>query len=104
MDGATKSFSEHPYRREMVREMHLRRFAPVTPPARIIQMVLLVDDELRADEQKHLATAPSIVSPKAPADTKHALLGNENDTYFIWERHTEATTISAIVEDGHDAD
>ena len=31
MDGAQSNFSEHPYRRDMVREMHLRRFAPVTP-------------------------------------------------------------------------
>lgn len=104
MNGATNNFSEHPYRRDMVREMHLRRFAPVAPPARLIQMVLLVQDEQRQDEQKHLNAAPDIVSPKAPADAKHALLGNDRGAYFIWERHTEATTISAIVHGENDDD
>lgn len=98
------SFAEHPLRREMVREMHLRRFAPIEPPARIIQMVLLVGEDARQDEAAHLATAPSVVSPAAVADAKHSMLGNKRGSYFIWERHTEATTISAIVhgEEGDD--
>ena len=52
------AFTEHPLRRELVHEMHLRRFAPVSAPARIVQMVCLVDEAEREAERRHFAQPP----------------------------------------------
>jgi len=100
------AFTEHPLRRELVHEMHLRRFAPVEAPARIIQMVCLIDEDEREAEQQHLANAP--VSPHAQErERRHAVLHFDDGVVFLWERHTEATTITLIarsnVRDTHEA-
>jgi len=89
------AFTEHPLRRELVHEMHLRRFAPVAAPARIIQMVCLVEEEEREGEERHLADPPA--HPHAQErERRHAVLHFDDGIVFLWERHTEATTITLI--------
>lgn len=89
------AFIEHPLRRELVHEMHLRRFAPVEAPARIVQMVCLVEEGQREAEQAHLARPP--VAPDASeCENRYAVLRFAHDTTFLFERHTEATTVTLI--------
>ena len=89
--------TQHPLRRELVREMHLRRFAPVTAPALIVQMVCLVEEDARAAERKRLNTAAQDLEQHFDPDRRHAVLDFDG-VRFLWERHTEATTITAIAD------
>ena len=89
------AFTEHPLRRELVHEMHLRRFAPVPAPARITQMVCLIGEDEREGEERHLARPP--LEPESrERENRHALMRFADGVTFLWERHTEATTITLI--------
>ena len=89
------AMTEHPLRRELVHEMHLRRFAPVEAPARIVQMVCLVEESQREAEESHLASPP-IDPQSSDCENRYAVLKFASGVTFLWERHTEATTITLI--------
>ncbi|MCM8556496.1 DUF3422 domain-containing protein [Sphingomicrobium sediminis] len=90
--------TEHPLRRDLVREMHLRRFAPVQAPARLVQMIYLVDKEERQAELERLANPVGKAAKTIEQESRHALIAIDEDIRFLWERQTEATTITALVE------
>jgi uncharacterized membrane-anchored protein len=52
-------FTEHPERRRVVGEMHLRRFPRLALPAQAIQFARLLDDEERQAEALALAEWPA---------------------------------------------
>jgi uncharacterized membrane-anchored protein len=89
------AFAEHPLRRWAVNEMHLRRFAPVGPSSEIYQVVRLLESAERAEEDRWLiADKPAFVEWNlAP---RHGQGRNSDGIYFLWERHTEASTITLI--------
>ncbi len=89
-------FQEHPLRRELVREMHLRRFAPVEAPATLFQMVLLVDDGMRSDEAKRLSDIVRSCGETFDSEARHVMFALGETLTFLWERHTEATTLTLI--------
>ena len=89
---------EHPLRRELVREMHLRRFAPVSAPSALVQMVLLVDDGDRAAEFERLSRLAEAHGVDLHPDARHALFAVGEASSFLWERHTEASTLTVITE------
>ena len=94
------AFTEHPLRRELVHEMHLRRFAPVRAPSRIIQMVCLVDEGERDAEQQHLSHPP--IQPHGEKrESRFAVLRFDDDVTVLWERHTEAVTVT-LIGSGHE--
>lgn len=80
--------------------MHLRRFAPVSAPARIIQTVSLVSEEDREAEFGRLAQIAKEHEVELHPDARHALIPLDDGIAFLWERHTEATTLTVIGEDG----
>jgi uncharacterized membrane-anchored protein len=93
-------FTEHPLRRWAVNEMHLRRFAPVGDHCDVYQIVRLIDPAERAEEDRWLiADKPAFdewnLAPRHGAG--HA----RNGIHFLWERHTEASTVTLIFP--HDA-
>ncbi len=88
--------TEHPLRRELVREMHLRQFAPVSVPASIMQIVTLVPDDEREAEFEHLKELAQPHGLSVTRDARHALVQIDEKRSFLWERHTEATTLTAI--------
>jgi uncharacterized membrane-anchored protein len=92
-------FAEHPLRRWAVNEMHLRRFAPVGEAAEIYQVVRLLEPSERADEDRWLiADKPPFAEwHLAP---RHGQGRAKGDIYFLWERHTEASTITLIFPQG----
>lgn len=93
------AFAEHPLRRWAVNEMHLRRFAPVSNHCDIYQAVRLLEPHERAAEDQWLIaeTPPFDEWSLAP---RHGSGRLNNSIYFLWERHTEASTITLIF--GHD--
>lgn len=92
-------FNEHPLRRWAVDEMRLRRFAPVSQQCEIYQVVRLIDadDRLRED-QWLLGDRPDFddwnLAPRSGSGHTPAGL------HFLWERHTEASTLTLIVPNG----
>ena len=93
---ARVALKEHPLRRELVREMHLRRFAPVEAPCRIVQMVYLVAEEDREAERLRLAEALPAGTDPPGREARHAIFELEGSRRLLWEKHTEATTVTAI--------
>ena len=89
------TITNHPLRQWAVDEMHLRRFAPVSDNCQIYQAVLLINEDVRQPEDQHL------IANKPDFDSWHlgprsANAHTESGIYFLWERHTEASTITLI--------
>jgi uncharacterized membrane-anchored protein len=86
----------HPLRQWAVDEMHLRRFAPVSDDCHIYQSVLLLEDDQRHQEDQHLRdTKPCFASWHL--SPRSASAQTDTGIYFLWERHTEASTITLIL-------
>lgn len=84
-------FVEHPQRRQVVGEMHLRRFPRLSLPARVIQLVRMLDAEERAAEKAALADAPCRVTASGP---RHMEARWSDTIQMSWERHSEASTLT----------
>jgi len=87
---------DHPLRRQVVGEMQLRRFPAFSLPARIVQIVSIVED--RAAEA---AALQAICCDMDPAE-RHAQTLLTPHVRLAWERHSEASTVT-LVTTGHDA-
>lgn len=90
------AFAEHPLRRWAVDEMRLRRFAPVGHHDEIYQVVRLIDADERGQEDQRL------LSDRPPFDdwqlsARHGSGHTNSGLHFLWERHTEATTLTLII-------
>ena len=86
---------DHPLRQWAVDEMHLRRFAPVPPHCEIFQSVRLIEAQDRDREDRML------IGDKPPFDewrlaSRDATGSHAGGIIFLWERHTEASTLTLI--------
>ncbi len=90
------TFTEHPLRRWAVDEMRLRRFAPVGRDCEIYQVVRLLDPAERASEDKWLLGERPEFDDWSIAH-RHASGQTRAGLHFIWERHTEASTVTLIL-------
>lgn len=88
---------EHEQRREVVAEMHLRRWPMVAVPSTIFQMVIAIEPEERAEEKSKLDSLPRDLSD-AQSNPRHMGGQLPHGTDFAWERHSEASTITLFVE------
>jgi uncharacterized membrane-anchored protein len=85
---------DHPLRHQVVGEMQLRRFATFSLPARIVQIVRLVDD--RVAEMRALSALWPDMTPIA----RHAERRISTDINIGWERHSEASTMTMVLTGG----
>lgn len=86
--------NEHPLRRSVVGEMHLRRWPPVVAPTLIVQVLRLIGEGERASEQAHLASLPAGGRLDPSDNPKHMSGTLPGGLAFTWERHTEASAIA----------
>jgi len=93
------SFTEHPLRRWAVDEMRLRRFAPVSAHCDIYQAVRLIDADERAQEDHWLLNDRPAFDDWSLA-ARHGSGQTKSGIHFLWERHTEASTLTLIFPDG----
>lgn len=93
------TFAEHPLRRWAVDEMHVRRFAPVPRSCEIVQSVRLLDPgEREAEDRWLLGNRPDFDEwTLAP---RHGSGATRDGLHFLWERHTEASTLTLILPAG----
>lgn len=88
--------NDHPLRQWAADEMNLRRFAPVSNDCKIYQYVLLIEKGQRHFEDQHLINSrPDFADWHLSA--RSAIASTANGLYFLWERHTEASTITLIL-------
>lgn len=90
-------FTEHPLRRGLVREMHLRRFPQVPVPCEIVQMVWVIEEAEREQERRMMDAAPGGIDFAIDEEARHVSATAKSGATFIWEKHTEASTITAIL-------
>lgn len=91
--------TDHPLRQWAVNEMHLRKFAPVPPHCEIHQAVRLVASDERGEEDAFL------IGDKPDFDDwklreRFAAGYHKSGIRFLWERHSEASTITLILPEG----
>ena len=89
------AFTEHPLRRWAVDEMRLRRFAPVSNHCDMYQAVRLIDANERALEDHWLLNDRPNFDDWSLAP-RHGAGHTKSGIYFLWERHTEASTLTLI--------
>ena len=89
------AFTEHPLRRWAVDEMRLRRFAPVSRHCDMYQAVRLINaDERAAEDHWLLNDRPGFDDWSLAA--RHGSGHTKSRIHFLWERHTEASTLTLI--------
>lgn len=93
---------EHPARREIVGEMHLRRWPLVGPGMRLVQIVRLVDPNEEAEEQSALFARGAVVRGSCEAGRRHFSATLSERVRLTWERHSEASTLSLFADAGAD--
>lgn len=91
---------EHPLRERIVGEMHLRRLPPIAAPMTILQLVLLVPPEERAAERVAMLAMPRVPPEAQTVRSRHAEGLAEDGCRYCWERHSEASTLTALIPSG----
>jgi len=91
---------EHPARREIVGEMHLRRWPLVGPGMRIVQIVRLADPDEEAEEQSALFARLAVDRGSCEAGRRHFSATVSEGVKLTWERHSEASTLSLFADEG----
>lgn len=87
-------FREHPLRPQVVGEMQLRREPALAVPARMVQLVRLVEPSEREPEARALALMPGDVRSRGDSRHREARLGA--DIHINWEQHSEASTVTVV--------
>ena len=87
-------FAEHPQRRDVVGEMHLRRFPEFRLPAQLVQLVRIVDRHDNAEEQLAIAALPGLCDK---ISERHREGRWSPDVGASWERHSEASTVTVTM-------
>lgn len=85
----------HPLRASLSEEMHVRKLPRFTPPARVVQIVMLSGERDSDRGLAHVRALATDVGIRIGSDERHVSfrLGRID---FIWERHTEAATYTFI--------
>lgn len=85
---------EHPQRREVVAEMHLRRWPRFAAPCTVVQFVRLLAEADRAAELDEIRVALS--GPEA-VSARHLEGALGEGVEGTWERHNEASTLTLFL-------
>ncbi len=83
---------QHELRQQVVTEMHLRRWAVLTPPCIIVQWVLELSPQERAQEATALDAKAQNASDQAVPPHRSGQLSERIG--FAWERHSEGSSLT----------
>lgn len=87
---------QHELRRQVVSEMHLRRWPLLTVPGRVMQWVLIVDPAER-DAEADVLDQCCPVDPSLPRPS-HRRGTVQPGVHFAWERHSEGSSIALFTD------
>jgi uncharacterized membrane-anchored protein len=86
---------EHPLRRALIEEMHLRRFPNFSAPARLLQLVIVTHEHEPEAVRAHADALCRRLGAAEPARGKHfAVQGHGFE--LVWEQHSEFCTYTLI--------
>ena len=89
---------DHPLRSRIVAEMHLRRMPALPPATQMVQVLRLVDAADRERELNYALGLPG-ADPRSAHNGMRHVSGAANGVELLWERHSEASTVTAILPD-----
>lgn len=95
---------EHELRRQIVDEMHLRRWPELPARGEIIQIIRIVATQERARELEELQAVTQDSAAILSSSERHIAGSLASGLQFAWERHTEGSSIALFVADGHPPD
>lgn len=82
---------EHPLRRALIDELHVRRFPPFCAPARVTQVVMYEGDHGAARSREYAEALCSRFGVPPPLRGRYFCVPLA-DLQFVWESHTEFST------------
>ncbi|HEY0682759.1 MAG TPA: DUF3422 domain-containing protein [Steroidobacter sp.] len=86
---------EHPLRRALIEELHVRRFPSFSAPTRITQLVMYEGDDIAARSRQCAEALCARYGATSPPKGRYFSV-RLRDIDFVWESHTEFTTWSFI--------
>jgi uncharacterized membrane-anchored protein len=86
---------EHPLRRALIDELHVRRFPSFSSPARITQLVMYEGDHVAVQSRQCAEDLCARYGVPPPPKGRYFSVPLE-DMHFVWESHTEFSTWSFI--------
>ncbi|WP_120076022.1 DUF3422 family protein [Aurantiacibacter odishensis] len=86
---------DHELRKQVVSEMHLRRWPVLSVPSLVIQWVLIVAPEERGEEAEHLdRVSPAHAEGNTPTHRSGFI---SDDVEVSWEKHSEGSSIALFI-------
>ncbi len=92
---------EHILRRQVVEEMHLRRWPQLPPQGEVVQIAWIVAPEEREKELRLLKTGLAEGSQLPELKDRHYSGQLYNGTRFAWELHTEGSSVTVFFTGEH---
>ncbi|WP_427968967.1 DUF3422 family protein [Altererythrobacter sp.] len=92
---------EHPHRRQLIEEMHLRRWPGISAPGGVFQIMRVVATQDREQELAQIEAALGADKGTVTAGTRHVSGVLESGLPFAWERHTEGSSITLFAARNH---
>jgi uncharacterized membrane-anchored protein len=88
------TFNEHPLRRRVVREMHLRRWPQLCAPTTAVQVLRLLNERERDAESTRIRTTIGPIA-RITSESPGHIRGYIGDSVrFTWELHSEASALT----------
>ena len=88
---------EHPERRKVVGEMHLRRWPEIPVPGFVVQWLRLASDADKNAQRERLLALPQADRFERASGQRHLSGALSDSIRFTWECHSEASTLTFFV-------
>ena len=96
-DAIRGGMREHPARREVVGEMHLRRWPELVAPGLIIHWLRIADEEQKAGQREALLSVPQAAGFEQRSGLRHLWGVLSDGVRFAWECHSEASSLTFFI-------
>lgn len=96
-EAAAAGMREHPARRQVVGEMHLRRWPEISAPGLVIQWLRLCGEEDRNRQRETLLALPGAAGFERSSGLRHLSGTLSEGIRFAWESHSEASSLTFFV-------
>jgi uncharacterized membrane-anchored protein len=95
---------EHPQRRQVVGEMHLRRWPQLKAPAQVLQFLRIISVTDRVGEMAAVRSLPAGARLDPTDNPNHQSGRLSSEVIFTWERHSEASALTLFVNKGYSSE
>lgn len=93
---------DHPLRRALVSELHIRRLPPFRSPARLLQVVVHTGERDPGAVRQHAERLCEGLRTSRPPAGRYFSVRSDTGIAFVWEHHTEFCTYTLIREGAFD--